>query len=63
MRELKKKTEDLSPQVKKEISRLRSEARKTKQELTDFKKESVAFKRDINAFTGIVSGNYWTQII
>lgn len=36
--------------IRKEISRLRSEVR----QLADTKK-------DINAFTGIVSGNYWTQ--
>lgn len=36
--------------VKKEISRLRSEVRKLQET-----------KKDINAFTGIVSGNYWTQ--
>lgn len=41
---------NIDTDVKKEISRLRSEVRK----LNELKKE-------INPFTGIVSGNYWTQ--
>lgn len=39
---------------KKEISRLRSEVRDLKNSLTSTKK-------DISPFTGVVSGNYWTQ--
>jgi len=44
------KKDKIQASVKKEISRLRSEVRQL---------QSV--KKDINAFTGIVSGNYWTQ--
>ncbi|MBU2346518.1 MAG: hypothetical protein KJ888_20200, partial [Gammaproteobacteria bacterium] len=36
--------------IKKEISRLRSEVRRLQE-----------VRKDINPFTGIVSGNYWTQ--
>lgn len=36
--------------ISKEISRLRSEVR-----------ELAATRKEINPFTGIVSGNYWTQ--
>jgi hypothetical protein len=46
-----------SPQVKKEISRLRSEVRKLKEDITDVSR----IKKDISPFTGLVSGNYWTQ--
>lgn len=37
-------------EIRKEIGRLRSEVRSL-----------VATRKDINPFTGIVSGNYWTQ--
>ena len=47
---MKHKTNTLNILVKKEISRLRSEVRN----LQDTKKE-------INPFTGVISGNYWTQ--
>jgi hypothetical protein len=40
----------VSSSVKKEINRLRSEVRKLKET-----------RKDISPFTGIVSGNYWTQ--
>ena len=43
-------TDKIPASIKKEISRLRSEVRNL-----------VAMKKDINPFTGIVSGNYWTQ--
>jgi hypothetical protein len=38
--------------IKKEIARLRSEVRKL---------QNSDSKKAVNPFTGIVSGNYWTQ--
>lgn len=43
--------------LKKEISRLRSDVRK----LAQTQLNVAAMKKDINPFTGVVSGNYWTQ--
>lgn len=43
--------------VKKSISRLRSEVRKTKKEFEEAKK----LRKAITPFTGLTSGNYWTQ--
>jgi len=40
----------ISPSIKKEISRLRSEVRKLQE-----------MKKEITTFTGLVTGNYWTQ--
>jgi SPP1 gp7 family putative phage head morphogenesis protein len=50
-------TEKISPAVKKEISRLRSEIRKAHAEIEESKK----LRKSLTPFTGIVSGNYWTQ--
>lgn len=50
----KKSESGLENFVKKEVSRVRSEVRKA---VNDFK----ATKKEINPFTGLVSGNYWTQ--
>jgi hypothetical protein len=44
------KTANEVSDIKKEISRLRSEVR-----------QNAQTKKDINPFTGLVSGNYWTQ--
>lgn len=44
------KTENVQSSVKKEISRLRSEVRKLQET-----------RKEISNFTGLVSGNYWTQ--
>jgi len=45
----------VSPEVKKEVSRLRSDIRKLAQS------HEPKVKKDTNPFTGVVSGNYWTQ--
>jgi hypothetical protein len=44
------KKSNASASVKKEISRLRSEVRKLQ-----------LARKDISPFSGVVSGNYWTQ--
>jgi SPP1 gp7 family putative phage head morphogenesis protein len=44
---------------KKEISRLRSEVRALAQKIDTTKSTDV--KKDINPYSGLVSGNYWTQ--
>jgi hypothetical protein len=41
--------------LKKEVARLRSEVRKA----SKTKVESI--KKETNPFTGLVTGNYWTQ--
>jgi hypothetical protein len=46
---------------KKEISRLRSEVRKTQKKIENFKEEVKTTSKEISPFSGLVSGNYWTQ--
>lgn len=46
-------TKDKTPNTKKDITRVRSEVRKLSQQLDT--------QKNVNPFTGVVSGNYWTQ--
>jgi len=44
-----KQDDGISPKIKKEISRLRSEVRKLQET-----------RKDVNVFSGFATGNYWT---
>lgn len=47
--------------AEKDVSRLRSEVRELKEVRRDIFPFSGAVKKETNPFTGLVSGNYWTQ--
>jgi len=46
----------MDKQTKKEMSRIRSDVRKLV-----YKKEKETISKETNPFTGLVTGNYWTQ--
>jgi HK97 family phage portal protein len=47
--------------VKKDVAKLRHDVRFTQKLLSETEKKLTSTHKDINMFTGVVSGNYWTQ--
>lgn len=61
MQESQQILKDVRKVVAKDVSRLRSEVRKIRKDFTTKLLSDKVTTKAINPFTGLVSGNYWTQ--